>query len=52
VAALGEMSGLPFEASFNVPHIDLVASEPSPEGHVYTTVARAPLGGPPGTDES
>jgi 2'-5' RNA ligase len=45
VAALGEMSGLPFEAAFAVPHVDLVASEPSPQGHVYTTVVRAPLGG-------
>lgn len=45
VAALGEMSGIPFEATFPVPHIDLVASAPSPEGHVYTTVVRAPLGG-------
>ncbi len=45
VAALGEMSGIPFEAGFRVPHIDLVASEPSPRGHVYTTVVRAPLDG-------
>jgi RNA 2',3'-cyclic 3'-phosphodiesterase len=44
VAALGEMSGIPFEAAFPVPHVDLVASEPSPDGHVYTTVVRAPLG--------
>lgn len=45
VAALGEMSGIPFEAAFAVPHVDLVASAPSPRGHVYTTVVRAPLGG-------
>ncbi|HVT41792.1 MAG TPA: RNA 2',3'-cyclic phosphodiesterase [Acidimicrobiales bacterium] len=52
VAALGEMAGLPFEASFAVPSIDLVASASSPEGHVYTTVARAPLGGAgAGSDE-
>jgi 2'-5' RNA ligase len=43
VAALGEMAGLPFEASFPVPALDLVSSQPSPNGHVYTTVARAPL---------
>jgi 2'-5' RNA ligase len=44
VAALGEMSGLPFEAAFEVSTMDLVASQPSPEGHVYTTLVRAPLG--------
>jgi 2'-5' RNA ligase len=44
VAALGGMSGLPFEAAFEVSAMDLVASRPSPEGHVYTTVVRAPLG--------
>lgn len=44
VAALGEMSNLPFEAAFPVPHVDLVVSEASPQGHVYSTVARAPLG--------
>ena len=50
VAALGEMSGLPFEASFAVHAVDLVRSDPSPQGHVYSTVARAPLGGRPGGD--
>jgi RNA 2',3'-cyclic 3'-phosphodiesterase len=45
VAALGEMSGIPFEATFGVPSVDLVSSEPSPHGHVYTTVVRAPIGG-------
>lgn len=45
VAALGEMSNLPFEATFPVPAIDLISSEPSPDGHRYTTLARAPLGG-------
>jgi 2'-5' RNA ligase len=45
VAALGEMAGLPFEAAFPVPAIHLVSSQPSPQGHVYTTVVRAPLGG-------
>jgi 2'-5' RNA ligase len=44
VAALGEMANIPFEAAFPVDAIDLVSSEPSPNGHVYTTVARAPLG--------
>jgi 2'-5' RNA ligase len=43
VAALGEMAGIPFEASFPVLALDLVATEPSPEGHVYTTVVRASL---------
>jgi RNA 2',3'-cyclic 3'-phosphodiesterase len=45
VAALGDMSGIPFEATFPVHAVDLVASAPSPAGHVYTTVVRAPLGG-------
>ena len=45
VAALGEMAGIPFEASFPVPALDLVASQPSAEGHVYTSVVRAPIGG-------
>jgi 2'-5' RNA ligase len=44
VAALGEMAGIPFEAAFPVPALDLVSSQPSPEGHVYTTLGRAPLG--------
>jgi 2'-5' RNA ligase len=44
VAALGEMSGLPFEAAFEVSGMDLVASQPSPQGHVYRTLVRAPLG--------
>ena len=44
VAALGEMANIPFEAAFAIDAIDLVSSEPSPDGHVYTTVARAPLG--------
>ena len=44
VAALGDMSGLPFEAAFDVSAMDLVASQPSSEGHVYTTLVRAPLG--------
>lgn len=44
VAALGEMAGIPFEASFPVSAIDLVSSETSPQGHVYTTIVRASLG--------
>jgi RNA 2',3'-cyclic 3'-phosphodiesterase len=47
VAALGEMTGIPFEAAFRVPAIDLVSSEASPQGHVYSTVVRAPLGHAP-----
>lgn len=43
VAALGEMANIPFEAAFPVTAVDLVSSQPSPDGHVYTTVARAPL---------
>jgi 2'-5' RNA ligase len=44
VAALGEMSAIPFEAAFLVDAMDLVASQPSPQGHVYSTLARAQLG--------
>ena len=43
VAALGEMSNIPFEAAFVVSAVDLVRSEPSPDGHHYATVVRAPL---------
>jgi 2'-5' RNA ligase len=43
VAALGEMANIPFEAAFPVDAIDLVSSQPSPDGHAYTTLARAPL---------
>lgn len=44
VAALGDMSNIPFEAAFAVRSVDLIRSEPSPDGHRYTTVVRAPLG--------
>jgi 2'-5' RNA ligase len=44
VAALGDMSGIPFEAAFDVSAMDLVASQPSPQGHVYSTLVRAPIG--------
>jgi RNA 2',3'-cyclic 3'-phosphodiesterase len=40
-----ELEGIPFASRFGVAHVDLVASEPSPQGHVYTTLVRAPLGG-------
>ncbi|HEX4126055.1 MAG TPA: RNA 2',3'-cyclic phosphodiesterase [Acidimicrobiales bacterium] len=44
--ARAELQGIPFDAAFAVTAVDLVASEPSPRGHVYTTLARAPLGIP------
>jgi len=44
VAALGEMSDIPFEAAFGVPAVDLIRSEPSPAGHRYLTLVRAPVG--------
>lgn len=47
VAALGEMAGIPFEAAFPVTAVDLVSSQPSPHGHRYTTIVRAPLGDAP-----
>ena len=43
-AAQAELAGIPFAARFDVHAVDLVASEPSPAGHVYSTLARAPLG--------
>jgi 2'-5' RNA ligase len=42
--AQAELAGIPFASTFTVEHIDLVASEPSPRGHVYTTLVRAGLG--------
>jgi RNA 2',3'-cyclic 3'-phosphodiesterase len=42
--AQAELAGIPFVAAFPVEHVDLVASKPSPNGHVYSTVVRAPLG--------
>jgi len=44
--AQAELEGIPFTSTFAVAHIDLVASAPSPQGHVYTTLVRAPLGSP------
>jgi RNA 2',3'-cyclic 3'-phosphodiesterase len=43
-AAQAELAGIPFASAFLVQHIDLVASKPSPSGHVYSTVVRARLG--------
>ena len=42
--AQAELAGIPFVAAFPVEHVDLVASKPSPSGHVYSTVVRARLG--------
>ena len=42
--AQAELAAIPFEAVFDVTHVDLVASEPGPSGHRYTTLVRAPLG--------
>jgi RNA 2',3'-cyclic 3'-phosphodiesterase len=39
-----ELQGIAFDSTFAVEHVDLVASEPSPQGHVYSTLLRAPLG--------
>ena len=44
--AQADLAGIPFDSTFAVDHVDLVASEPSPQGHVYTTlVAGAPRAG-------
>jgi RNA 2',3'-cyclic 3'-phosphodiesterase len=45
-AAQAGLAGIPFDARFEVGAVDLVASEPSPSGHVYSTLVRAPLGRP------
>ena len=42
--AQADLAGIPFDSTFAVEHVDLVASEPSEQGHVYTTLTRAPLG--------
>jgi 2'-5' RNA ligase len=47
-AAQAALAGIPFDARFAVGHVDLVGSEPSPHGHVYSTLVRAVLGPPPG----
>jgi RNA 2',3'-cyclic 3'-phosphodiesterase len=47
-AAQAALAGIPFAATFPVGHLDLVASEPSAQGHVYSTLVRAPLGISPG----
>ena len=44
--AQADLEGLPFASSFAVDAVDLVASEPSPGGHVYSTLVRAPLCSP------
>lgn len=44
VAAMAQRAGIPFDAAFPADHVDLVASDPSPQGHRYTTLARVPLG--------
>jgi 2'-5' RNA ligase len=36
-------TGVPFSATFEVTHLDLVASQPSPRGHTYATLARVQL---------
>jgi RNA 2',3'-cyclic 3'-phosphodiesterase len=41
--ASAALEGIAFDATFRVTHVDLVASTPSPRGHVYTTLVRAPL---------
>jgi 2'-5' RNA ligase len=38
-------AGIPFDATFVVDRVDLVASTPSPSGHVYSTLATASLAG-------
>jgi 2'-5' RNA ligase len=37
------VTGLPIHALFDVGHFDLVGSEPTPHGHIYTTLARLEL---------
>jgi RNA 2',3'-cyclic 3'-phosphodiesterase len=44
------LAGIPFDASFVVDHVDLVGSTPTPNGHLYATLAQASLGPGPGSD--
>lgn len=44
-AARTALAGIPFSASFEIEHLDLVASQSSPEGPSYTTLARVPVRG-------
>jgi RNA 2',3'-cyclic 3'-phosphodiesterase len=37
------LADIPFTAAFEVDHFDLVASQPTPHGHRYTTLARVSL---------
>lgn len=37
------LKGIPFAATFDIDHVDLVGSQPSPQGHRYATLARVPL---------
>jgi 2'-5' RNA ligase len=41
--AQSELAGIPFDSGFGVGHVDLVASAPTPGGHNYSTLVRAPL---------
>lgn len=36
-------AGIPFDATFAVDHVDLVSSTPTPNGHLYATLAEADL---------
>jgi 2'-5' RNA ligase len=51
-SARAALAGLPIDAEFEVPHVDLVASTPSPNGHVYVTLTRATLGPEPDASSS
>jgi RNA 2',3'-cyclic 3'-phosphodiesterase len=44
------LAGIPFDASFVVDHVDLVGSTPTPNGHLYATLAQASLRPGPASD--
>ena len=44
------LAGIPFDATFLVDHVDLVRSTPTPNGHLYATLAEAELRSGPELD--
>jgi 2'-5' RNA ligase len=43
-------AGIPFDATFVVDHVELISSTPTPNGHLYATLAEAALGSGPEPD--
>ena len=43
------LAGVPFSATFVVDRVELIGSTPTPNGHLYATLAEAALGSGPGS---